>query len=44
VSFGPFKFWNKSLLSENRASRLDEALQRRAENGTILLRSTGRLA
>ena len=43
VGFGPFTYLGKTLLSDNHAIRVEQALQRRADSHSKLLRSTGRL-
>jgi len=43
VGFGPFTFLGRTILSANRSVRADEALQRRADRDSKLLRSAGRL-
>jgi ubiquinone/menaquinone biosynthesis C-methylase UbiE len=43
VGFGPFTYLGKTLLPDNHAIRVEQALQRRADSHSKLLRSTGRL-
>lgn len=43
VGFGPFTFLGRTPLSGNRAIRVDQALQHRADHNSKLLRSSGRL-
>jgi ubiquinone/menaquinone biosynthesis C-methylase UbiE len=43
VGFGPFTFLGSPLLSGDHAIRVDQALQRRADHNSRLLRSSGRL-
>ena len=43
VGFGPFTYLGKTLLPDNHAIRVEQALQRRADSHSRLLRSTGRL-
>jgi ubiquinone/menaquinone biosynthesis C-methylase UbiE len=43
VGFGPFTYLGKTLLPDNHAIRVEQALQRRADGHSKLLRSTGRL-
>jgi ubiquinone/menaquinone biosynthesis C-methylase UbiE len=43
VGFGSFTYLGKTLLPEDRAIRVEQVLQRRADSHSRLLRSTGRL-
>jgi len=43
VGFGPFTYLGKTLLPDNHAIRVEQALQRRADSHRKLLRPTGRL-
>jgi ubiquinone/menaquinone biosynthesis C-methylase UbiE len=43
VGFGPFTFLGRTLLSGDRAIRVDQALQHRADHNSKLLRASGRL-
>ena len=43
VGFGPFTYLGKTLLPDTHAIRVEQALQRRADGHSRLLRSTGRL-
>ncbi len=43
VGFGPFTYLGKTLLSDNQAIRVDQALQHRADHHSTLLRVSGRL-
>ena len=43
VGFGPFSFLGRTLLSGDRAIRVDQALQHRADHHSTLLRASGRL-
>lgn len=41
VGFGPFSFWRRPLLPENAGLKLERSLQRLADSGLPLLRSSG---
>jgi hypothetical protein len=41
VGFGPFTYWKRSVLSEPEGMRLHRRLQRLADRGVPLVRSTG---
>jgi 2-polyprenyl-3-methyl-5-hydroxy-6-metoxy-1,4-benzoquinol methylase len=43
VGFGPFTFLGRTLQSSDRAIRVDQALQHRADHNSRLLRASGRL-
>ena len=43
VGFGPFTYLGKTLLPDNHAIRVDQALQHRADHHSALLRASGRL-
>ncbi|MGI8992317.1 MAG: class I SAM-dependent methyltransferase [Bryobacteraceae bacterium] len=41
AGFGPFTFWNRELISNRRGHQLNDWLQRRADGGVPIPRSTG---